>query len=279
MPNYSDCQLDAVHDKRAVAKSFGNAASTYDPVAGLQQRVGDKLVSLLDKYADSQRKTRVLDVGCGTGYIINRLAEKTSESYALDIAYEMLRFAKKESRQKNICYLCADAEAIPLKDSSVDVVISNFAIQWCPDRRGLFREISRVLVPGGLFVFSMPGVDTLHELKQSWKKADPTHTHVNRFCSIDEVAMEIAETPLLVESLDASKEVMHYDKLQELTHELKALGAHNVTDGRAKQLTGKNTIKRLVAAYDELRDQNDKLPATWNVIYGVLSNQTLECGE
>ena len=276
MPNYSHTsEQDAVHDKRAIAKSFGNAARTYDPVAGLQQRVGDKLLRLLSETVGPLSSASVLDVGCGTGYIINALAGEATESYALDIAYEMLCFAKKGSHQKNIGYLCADAEAIPLKDNSVNVVISNFAIQWCPDRSALFREISRVLVPGGVFVFSMPGVDTLHELKQSWQKADPSHTHVNRFCSIDEVSREISTSPLLVGSLDSSKEVMRYDKLQELTHELKALGAHNVTDGRAKQLTGKNTIKRLVTAYDELRDESGKLPATWNVIYGVLSNEKL----
>ncbi|MBV1919992.1 MAG: malonyl-ACP O-methyltransferase BioC [Pseudomonadales bacterium] len=269
---------DIAHDKQAIAKSFGNAAKSYDRAAGLQQRVGNVLLGFVRESVQGKAAPKVLDLGCGTGYVVSQLAEVSELMFALDLAEGMLRVAKsgattKEKKPNNIHYICADAEAIPLKENSVDLVVSNFAIQWCPDKQVLFKEVARVLVPGGRFVFSMPGADTLHELKASWQQADSNHSHVNQFCEMDELAGDVQHSPLQIEVLESKIEIMRYNKLQELTHELKALGAHNVTDGRARQLTGKNTLKRLVSAYDEFRDNDGMLPATWNVIYGVLINQ------
>ncbi len=271
---------DIAHDKHAIAKSFGDAATSYDSVAGLQQRVGNVLLGFVQESRQKEQAPRVLDLGCGTGYVASQLVNGSELMIALDIAEGMLcvaktRVSQNEKAKKNIHYICADAEAIPLTENSVDLVVSNFAIQWCPDKQVLFQEIARVLVPGGRFVFSMPGADTLHELKASWQQADSTHTHVNQFCKMDELTADVQHSPLHIEVLQSQIEIMRYRKLQELTHELKALGAHNVTDGRARQLTGKSTLKRLVCAYDEYRDNDGMLPATWNVIYGVLVNQKI----
>lgn len=268
---------DIAHDKHAIAKSFGNAAASYDGAAGLQQRVGNVLLGFVRESMQGESAPRVLDLGCGTGYVVSQLASECGMMFALDIAEGMLCVAKSGMLESGkttskIHYICADAEAIPLMENSVDLVVSNFAIQWCPDKQVLFQEIARVLVPGGRFVFSMPGADTLHELKASWEEADSAHSHVNQFCKMDELAADVLCSPLQVEVLQSQVEIMRYHKLQELTHELKALGAHNVTDGRARQLTGKNTLKRLVNAYDKFRDNEGMLPATWNVIYGVLIN-------
>lgn len=273
MHNVSD---DIAHDKHAIAKSFGNAATSYNGAAGLQQRVGNVLLGFVQDNMQGKYAPKVLDLGCGTGYVASQLINESELMFALDIAEGMLCVARSgmlENEKTNIHYICADAEAIPLAENSVDLVVSNFAIQWCPDKRLLFQEIARVLVPGGRFIFSMPGEDTLHELKASWQQADSSHTHVNQFCKMDELTADVQHSPLHVEVLQSQIETMRYNKLQELTHELKALGAHNVTDGRARQLTGKNTLKRLISAYDGFRDSDGMLPATWNVIYGVLVNQ------
>ena len=283
-----DGKNNVASDKRAIAKSFGGAAGSYNSVTGLQRNIGDALLELLKEYRSVSTDEHVLDIGCGTGYLVSQLRRDVGDFYALDIAQGMLQVAKQTGNEQNrsaqelgnskVHYICADAEAIPLKASTVDIVVSNFAIQWCPNKSLLFEEVARVLRPGGVFVFSMPGTDTLRELKASWQKADPNHSHVNQFCGVQEIERDIINSSLVIETLKVRQHVKHYDKLQYLTCELKAMGAHNVTDGRAKQLTGKGTIKRLVAAYDEFRNERGLLPATWNVIYGVLikSNQRSE---
>ncbi|MCG8672215.1 MAG: malonyl-[acyl-carrier protein] O-methyltransferase BioC, partial [Pseudomonadales bacterium] len=63
--------------------------------------------------------------------------------------------------------------------------------------------------------------------------------------------------------------VEHYQDLKALTYALKAMGAHNVTPGRAKQLTGKDKIRQLKECYEGFRGP-EGLPATWEVGFGVL---------
>ena len=61
-----------------------------------------------------------------------------------------------------------------------------------------------------------------------------------------------------------------------LTKELKALGAHNVNSGRQTGLTGKQRIRGLIAAYDQQRNEQGLLPASYQTWYGVLEKPALE---
>ncbi|MNN92848.1 Malonyl-[acyl-carrier protein] O-methyltransferase [compost metagenome] len=66
--------------------------------------------------------------------------------------------------------------------------------------------------------------------------------------------------------------MLHYPDLRSLTHELKALGAHNLNPGRPGGLTGRARILALVDAYERFR-QPQGLPATYQVVYGVLKKE------
>ena len=70
-------------------------------------------------------------------------------------------------------------------------------------------------------------------------------------------------------SLQAQAEVLHYPDVRSLTHELKALGAHNLNPGRPGGLTGRARMLALLKAYEQFR-QPQGLPATYQVVYGVL---------
>ncbi|MOA51724.1 Malonyl-[acyl-carrier protein] O-methyltransferase [compost metagenome] len=69
--------------------------------------------------------------------------------------------------------------------------------------------------------------------------------------------------------LRSERRVLHYRDLRQLTHELKALGAHNLNPGRPGGLTGRARVLALVEAYERVRDEQG-LPASWQVVYGVL---------
>ena len=94
------------HDKHAIAKSFGNAAKSYDSAAGLQQRVGSVLLGFVRESMREKTASKVLDLGCGTGYVVSQLAETSELMFALDLAEGMLRVAKsgvstKEKKPNN----------------------------------------------------------------------------------------------------------------------------------------------------------------------------------
>ena len=72
--------------------------------------------------------------------------------------------------------------------------------------------------------------------------------------------------------LGVRPEVLHFADLRQLTHELKALGAHNLNPGRPGGLTGRARIRALVSAYERYR-QAAGLPATYQVVYGLLRKE------
>ena len=105
--------------------------------------------------ADLRPGETVLDLGCGGGIDVLLSARRVGpagKAYGLDMTGEMLDLAREHARQAgggNAEFLCGQIEAIPLPDSSVDVVISNCVINLSTDRTAVFAESFRVLRPGG----------------------------------------------------------------------------------------------------------------------------------
>ena len=97
----------------------------------------------------------VLDLGSGGGIDVLLSARRvgpTGLAYGLDMTDEMLELARSnaaKAQATNVHFLKGQIEAIPLPDESVDVVVSNCVINLSTDKPSVFREIARVLRPGG----------------------------------------------------------------------------------------------------------------------------------
>lgn len=253
-------------NKEDIAHSFSRAAITYDSVASLQRRIGRRLLYVVPK----RDYESILDLGCGTGYFGRQLLQRfaASQVLGLDMAEGMVNFARQQHDAPDLQWCCADAESLPLADASVSLLFSNLALQWCRDLSRVMAEAKRVLRPGGCFAFSTLGPDTLHELKAAWRQVD-RYVHVNSFLDLSEI-----RSAALTAGFDcrASEErvVVEYRRLRELTQELKGLGAHNLNRGRPTGLTGKRRIQKLLEAYEGFRDQQGKLPATYQTYYCLL---------
>jgi malonyl-CoA O-methyltransferase len=254
-------------DRQALARSFDRASASYDAAAQLQTEVRAELLSRLD-YAPLVPAV-VLDLGAGTAHATRALRRRYRRALviAADIAPGMLEAARRQSGfLRRFERIRADAYRLPLADASVDLVFSSLMLQWCDDLGAVFAEIRRVVKPGGLFTFSSFGPDTLRELRAAWASVD-RRAHVNRFIDMHDVGDALGQAGFGDPVLDVDRHVASYDDVLGLMRDLKALGAHNVSAGRARGLTGRGALAALTAAYETHRRQG-KLPATYEVIYG-----------
>jgi malonyl-CoA O-methyltransferase len=254
-------------DKHQARRAFERAADSYDEVSALQQEVGQRLIERLDLIR--MHPTRILDLGAGTGTFSKALMQRyrKAQVVALDLALAMLRHTRRRGGwlRKPAC-VCADGEQLPFADDSFDFIFSNLMLQWCPDPEPVFTELRRVLAPGGLLLFSTFGPDTLMELRASWEAVDG-HTHVNRFIDMHEIGDALMHTRWAEPVMDSERITVTYRELRTLMQDLKQLGAHNVTAGRPRGLTGRQRLRQVTAAYERFRS-NGVLPASYEVVYG-----------
>jgi malonyl-CoA O-methyltransferase len=255
-------------DTAGVRHSFDRASAAYEAAAVLQARVGEELLGRLDFFRLTPPV--VLDLGAGTGRLTGELKRRyrSANVIALDIAPGMLREARRHMgffRRFN--RVCGDARRLPFADASVDVVVSNLMLQWCDELDTAFGEVRRVLKPDGLFAFTTFGPDTLKELRAAWSAVDD-FTHVNTFIDMHDIGDALVRAGLTEPVLDVDRVTLTYQDVLSLMRDLKAIGAHNVTAGRPRGLTGRRALRGLEAAYEPWRTEG-RIPATYEVVYGT----------
>jgi len=108
-----------------------------------------------------QSGERVVDVGSGAGFdsfIAAHLVGEAGAVVGVDMTAEMLAKSRENADTLGLADRVAFreglAEDMPVDDGWADVVISNGVINLCPDKRGVFEEIRRVLRPGGILQFA-----------------------------------------------------------------------------------------------------------------------------
>lgn len=252
--------VEAVLNKRLVADSFSRAAATYDQAAALQRRVGGNLLARLPA---GSAPRNIVDLGCGTGYFSRALKGHYQQSVlGLDLAEGMLRHARQQSPGL-AGWITADAEALPLRNTSQDLIFSSLALQWCPQLELALAEAWRVLRPGGCLAFNTLLEGSLFELREAWRAVDD-FVHVNRFMPLAELEGLLGAAGFADWRCEVEQHVLYYPRLGGLTQELKALGAHNVNPGRPEGLGGTARLRKLNAAYEAFRTEQG-LPASWQV--------------
>jgi len=256
-------------DKRQVSQSFDRVAAIYEQRARLQKMVGEDLLERLQwlKLVPHQ----ILDVGAGVGRLSRALSRqyKHAHVYSVDIALEMVKVGHLHAPRwfSKQHFVCADAAQLPFADDSVDLLVSNLMLQWCNDIQVVFAEFARVLKPEGALFFSSFGPDTLKELRESWASVDSA-SHVNRFLDMHDYGDALLQVGLSNPVMDVDRFQFTYSDAKQLMRELKYIGAHNLTAGRSRSLTGKGKFQAMLAAYEEYRSAEGLLPATYEVVYG-----------
>ncbi len=270
--------------KRAIRCSFERAAAHYDAAAFLQQEVARRLDEHLDGVKFEPQ--RILDAGCGTGFGSSLLRTRypRADVLGLDLAQAMLHQALARQRgsvweklrvrlMPNVPHfqaLCGDIEQLPLARASFDMIWSSLALQWIgggvAGLQASFKELRRVLRPGGLLIFASFGPDTLKELRVASSELDG-YQHVNRFIDMHDVGDALVHAGFSNPVMEMEQITLTYPDLAGLLRDLKQIGAHTVLEGRRAGLMGKSVWRQLQQNYEALRRDN-RLPASYEVVYG-----------
>jgi ubiquinone/menaquinone biosynthesis C-methylase UbiE len=143
----------------------------YDDFAGWYEKerhlpyhrmLDDLEVSLVERYATNQR---VLEVGCGTGLILDRVQRFAKHATGIDLSAGML--AKAAARGLSVAQ--ASATDLPIATASVDVAYSFKVLAHIPDIAGAMREMSRVVRPGGWVLAEFYNARSLRRLVKALK--------------------------------------------------------------------------------------------------------------
>ncbi|MEA5550005.1 class I SAM-dependent methyltransferase [Anabaena cylindrica UHCC 0172] len=131
---------------------FDRWASSYDWTfpSFIYQAIHKRLLSKIELSANAN----VLDLGCGTGRLLDRLASQFPElrGTGLDLSPQMVRLARQNNRHRpRLIYLEGNAESLPFTEGQFDAVFNTISFLHYPQPEKVLSEIARVLSPGGRF--------------------------------------------------------------------------------------------------------------------------------
>ncbi|MBU4231623.1 MAG: methyltransferase domain-containing protein [Proteobacteria bacterium] len=156
--------------KQGIRRNFARRARSYDRHAEMQRRMAHGLVAAVGE--SLARAGRILEIGCGTGYLTGLLRQANGEArlVALDLDAALVDAARRRlGPEAGVAWLVADGET-PLR-GEYDLIIANATFQWFTRPGETLAALYRNLAPGGVLAFSTLGPRTFQELAESLNQA------------------------------------------------------------------------------------------------------------
>jgi len=113
------------------------------------------------EWLEAQPGERILDLGCGTGQLTERIAATGATVTAIDASPQMVAAA----RARGIAAEEGSAESLPYPDQSFNAVFSNAVLHWVRGQDEMLSQVRRVLTPGGRFVAEMGGLGNIAAIR------------------------------------------------------------------------------------------------------------------
>ena len=132
--------------------NFGKAAHRYDDSWGMILR---RFYNLLLEQVSLTQDMTILDIGCGTGTMLRKMADSCPiNGYGIDIQENMINEAKRKCPE--MLFHVSRCEETPFEDDTFDAIITCLAYHHFSDREGFAKESARILKPGGVLYIADP---------------------------------------------------------------------------------------------------------------------------
>lgn len=132
-------------------------------------------LNFLNKIDGERKQRRILDVGCGTGIMLNYLAQY-GQVEGIDISRRAIAFC----RARELTYIhLGDAQKLPFQNNSFDIVTAFDTLEHVKSDRLALKEFYRVLRPGGFILITVPALPLI------WSSHDIAHRHFRRYNQSD----------------------------------------------------------------------------------------------
>jgi SAM-dependent methyltransferase len=249
-----------LRSRRRRAAALGPTTFLLDRVA---EDVGDRLATVLRHF------DLALDLGTPGDAVRRVLA--ASGKVGTVIAADVLahRGAAVDASLK----VAADAEALPFRDASLDLVVSALALQFVNDLPGALIQIRRALKPDGLFLAALAGGDTLTELRQAFAAAeaeveDGVSPRVAPFADLRDLGGLLQRAGFALPVTDVDRVTVRYASPLALMHDLRRMGATNVLAERRRRPLKRATLARLLEIYGaRFADPDGRIRATFEIVW------------
>jgi malonyl-CoA O-methyltransferase len=252
---------DALPEKRAVRRAFDRARS-FDSACFIHDETRARLDARLDVVRLAPAVA--VDLGCATGRGAALLAARypAATVLAIDSSLPMLEAAAAHLPAGR--GVLGDAEALPLRAASVDLLLANLVLPWCRPER-LFAEAARVLTDGGALMFATVGPDSLQEVRAAFGAVDD-FIHVHAAFDVHDLGDFAVAAGLADPVLDVDRIEVTYADLGGLVRDLRAVGGVNLAGGRRRTLTGRRRFGRFAERLP--RNAEGRLAVTVELVMG-----------
>lgn len=260
----SDQQI--IFDRNLVRRHRDRAAARFDNHDFLYREIGERLLDRLD---DVRRHfPMALELGCRTG-LLSRLAQGRAgieHWISADLSPAMVERADTPR-------LVTDAEFLPAKPGSLDLIVSNLSLHWINDLPGALLQMRRALKPDRLFIASMWGGDTLIELREAIIEAELAETggispRISPFADVRDAGMLLQRAGFALPVIDSDRLTVTYPDALALMRDLRGMAETNAVLERSRRPMSRRVLARTVAEYAARHAGPDgRITATFQAIF------------
>ncbi|KAL3841127.1 hypothetical protein ACJIZ3_025718 [Penstemon smallii] len=261
-----------IFDRNLKRKQRDRAAWLMRPNDSLVDAVAE---NLLDRLEDCKKTFPTALCMGGTMEAIMRLLHGRGgieKLIMMDTSHDMLKLCKKAGKDlnKNIetSFIVGDEEFLPVKESSVDLIISSLGLHWTNDLPGAMIQSRLALKPDGLFLAAILGGETLRELRiactvAQMEREGGISPRLSPLAQVRDAGNLLTRAGFTLPGVDVDEYTVRYNSALELIEHLRSMGETNALLQR-RNILKRETALATAAVYESMFAAEDgTIPATF----------------